>query len=240
MGKYNIGAESIEYKASINEVLNSLISEAQWLSLIKTPNKELTELINVIQNEAKNKGSEGFKMPSIKALSYNAGLNSAKVAKFISQLYEDLWSLNIEQPKLFIPASEFCTFYFKDGFSQQYAFFNLKVIHPINIGDGFSWAFLLGKFSSTAFYVESIDHEPINGEIVTSIHLKSGYYNSYRSFLLDKARMLDLIDFNEMMTLSDYKIDELLYHRVEKGLGGFPQGMAKEAEYFAKRKNRWH
>ncbi|NNU33109.1 hypothetical protein HK413_00965 [Mucilaginibacter sp. S1162] len=24
-----------------------------------------------------------------------------------------------------------------------------------------------------------------------------------------------------MMTLSDYKIDELLYHRVDKGLGGF-------------------
>ena len=108
------------------------------------------------------------------------------------------------------------------------------------MGDSFSWTFLLGKFSNTTFYVESIDHEPINGEMVTSIHLKSGYYNSYRSFLLDKARMLNLIDFNEMMTLSDYKIDELLYHRVEKGLGGFPQGMAKEAEYFAKRKNRWH
>jgi hypothetical protein len=73
----------------------------------------------------------------------------------------------------------------------------------------------------------------------TSIHLKSGYYNSYRKFLMDKARMLDLISLDEMITLSDYKIDELLYHRVEKGLGGFPQGMAKEAEYFGKKKNRW-
>ncbi|MET3978336.1 hypothetical protein ABIB62_000904 [Mucilaginibacter sp. UYP25] len=196
-------------------------------------------MLDIIQKEAKNSDSEGFKTPSIKALSNDIGLTSAKVSKFINQLYAERWHLNIDQPKLFIPASDFCTFYFKDGFSQQYAFFNLKVTHPIDVGDSFSWTFLLGKFSSTTFYVESIDHEHINGEMVTSIHLKSGYYNNYRRFLMDKARMLDLIDFKEMMTLSDYKIDELLYHRVEKGLGGFPQSMTKEAEYFAKRKNRW-
>ena len=77
-------------------------------------------------------------MPSIKVLSSEIGLSSAKVTKLINQLYDDLWDLNLNQPKLFIPASDFCTFYFKDGFSQQYAFFNLKVKHPINVGDSFS------------------------------------------------------------------------------------------------------
>jgi hypothetical protein len=64
-----------------------------------------------------NSGSEGFKTPSIKVLSNDIGLTSAKVTKIINQLYEDLWALNLDQPKLFIPDSEFCTFYFKDGFN---------------------------------------------------------------------------------------------------------------------------
>ncbi len=51
--------------------------------------------------------------------------------------------------------------------------------------------------------------------------------------------MLNPICLDEMLTLSDYKIDDFLYHRVEKGLGGFPQGRAKEAEDFGKRKHRW-
>jgi hypothetical protein len=35
-----------------------------------------------------------------------------------------------------------------------------------------------------------------------------------------------------MLTSSDYKIDELLYHRVEIKKDGFPDSMAKEANYF--------
>jgi hypothetical protein len=239
MGQFISNADSFEFKASTNDIFKALISEAQWLSLIKAFNKEHSALIDIIQKEAKNSDSEGFKMPSIKVLSGMLGLASSKVTKFINQLYDAVWALNLEQPKLFIPDSAFCTFYFKDGFSQQYAFFNLQVTHPINVGDGFNWSFLLGKFNTTTFFVESIDHEHVNGRMATSIHLKSGYFNSYRKILIDKAKMLDLIALDELFTLPDYKIDELLYHRVEKGLGGFPQGMAKEAEYFNKRKHRW-
>jgi hypothetical protein len=84
------------------------------------------------------------------------------------------------------------------------------------VGDNFSWSFLMGKFSTTSFYVESIDHIHRNGCMATVIHLKMGYYNSYRQLLMNKASFLNLIDFNEMIALSDCKIDELLYHRVER------------------------
>jgi hypothetical protein len=68
----------------------------------------------------------------------------------------------------------------------------------------------------------------------TSVNLKLGYFNSYRQFLLDKSSFLNLIDPNEMLTLSDYKIDELLYHRVENKKDGFHDSMKKEASYFEK------
>ena len=146
--------------------------------------------------------------------------------------------MNLKKPELFFPDSNFGTFYFKDGYGKQYAFFNLGLSQTINVGDNFSWSFLSGKFSSTTFYVESINHEHTKGILKTSVNLKLGYFNSYRQLLLDKSSFLNLIDLNEMLTLSDYKIDELLYHRVENKKDGFPDSMAKEANYFEKMNRR--
>ena len=46
--------------------------------------------------------------------------------------------------------------------------------------------------------------------------------------LLEKARFLQAISYDELIDLSDYKIDELLQHRVEKGLSGFPDSIADD------------
>jgi hypothetical protein len=90
MGQFIRSADSFQFKAFTNDILKAIMSEAQWLSLIKSLNKDIGVLTDIIQKEAKNSDSEGFKIPSIKALSNDVGLTSAKVSKYIYQLYDDL------------------------------------------------------------------------------------------------------------------------------------------------------
>lgn len=239
MGGYIVNTDSLEFKASTKDILNALIYEGKWLLLIKEVTDELKVLIDFIQTESVKRESDQYRTISVKAVSTETGISSAKISKYLSRLYENIWNLNLSNPNLFFSNTNYASFYFIDSLTKQRANFNLSLSYPIHVGDNFSWSFLIGKFSNVSFYVESINHEHEYGITSTQITLKNNNNNNYRKFLIEKASFLDLIKFDELITLSDYKIDELLRYRVEKGLNGFPESMAKEAEYFSKKKHRY-
>jgi hypothetical protein len=222
------------FKPKVKDVLIALESEPQWLKLLNYKEESFKKLITVIEAEANKKEYEPSIIQSIKQLAELLDQTAAKISKMLFKLYDGIWELNETHPELFIKDGAFYTLYFRDSFEKQYVSFKMNITNPINIGERFEWMFLKGKFSFTYFHAESIDHNHFKGRVETTITFKNGLHNQYRELLLNKAQCL-----NEMLHLPEHKIDELLYHRVEKDLGGFPKTMEKEAAYFSKRKSRW-
>lgn len=232
--------EGIEarYQASTQDIFIALTSEAQWLDLLEIADEKILKLINIIQSEGRKADDEQGDSPSLKTIAKRIGTTSTKVADWVVQLYDDLWKLNWQNPELFHNGALICECYFKGGLDRQYCYFKLGLQHPFTPGDNFTWTFLRGKFSLMAFHVTSVGHEHINGRLKTFINFKIGYGNRYREMLLEKAKFLDVISYDELIDFPDYMIDALLQHRVEKRLTGFPKSMADDAEHFKKRKNR--
>jgi hypothetical protein len=239
MGSIIKDGNEVRYQASTQDIFIALTSEAQWLDLLEISDKKVLKLINIIQLEGRKTDDEQGDSPSIKTIAKEIGTNPTNVSDWVVQLYDDLWQLNWQKPELFHKGALICECYFKGGLDKQYCYFKLGLQHPFTPGDNFNWVFLRGKFSLMAFHVTSVGHEHINGKMKTFINFKIGYGNRYREMLLEKARFLEVISYDELIDLPEYKIDELLQHRVEKGLSGFPESMTDDTANFNKKKNRY-
>lgn len=239
MSTYRSNGGIFEYKASTKDILWALVLESQWLDLISDVDKDEDSLIGFLQKQSRKADANEYWDFPIKAIAEEIGISPVKITKILNKLYVEIWELNLSNPKLFFPNLNYASFNFTDNYTKNTLTFNLNLTHPISVGDKFIWGFLKGKFGDVSFKVLSRHHEHTFGYSTISINLNNGISNSYRELLIEKARFLNLIRFDEMAALSDYKIDQLLRHRVEKGLSGFPSDMVEEAKYFSARKRRW-
>jgi hypothetical protein len=239
MGSIIKDGNEVRYQASTQDIFIALTSEAQWLDLLEITDEKILKLIHIIQAEGRKADDEQGDSPSMKMIAKEIGTNATNVSEWVVQLYNDLWKLNWQKPELFYDGALICECYFKGGLDRQYCYFELGLQHPFTPGDNFNWVFLRGKFPLMAFHVTSVGHEHINGKMKTFINFKFGYGNQYRDMLLEKAHFLELVNYDELIDLPDYKIDELLQHRVEKGLTGFPESMADDAAHFKKGKKMY-
>lgn len=205
------------HKPITKEVLYSLQSEYQWLDLLKNRQKPYNKLIDIVQKEAKRNDEDYSPRPSIKQIADLVGETSAKVTRWLNQMYFDLWELNLDSPELFKTGEKLYHLYIKSTYTNQTASFYLWLDKPLNHGDKFNWYFTKGLLGVDYFFVSDISHQYSQGKQETMITLKSGFYNSYRETLLHKAEFMDLLSLDERFHLNEYQLDILLRERVAKG-----------------------
>src|SRR5579862_574259 len=141
------------HKASSKEILYSLESEYQWLNLLKSEDKPYSSLIDIIQREAQKDENDTPPNPSIKAIAEEINEPSAKVTKWLNQLYSSLWDLNSETPELFRSPGYRYELYFKNTLTGQSASFTLWLEQILSYQDRFEWPFINGRLGIYYYYV---------------------------------------------------------------------------------------
>lgn len=206
------------HKPSTKDVLHSLESEYQWLDHLKKKNKPYDLLINVVQREGKNGEDGDYQTLTIKMIADEINETSAKVTKWLNQMYSDLWELNDTNPKLFKTNGQRYHMHFQNTSTNQAAYFNLWLNKLLNCNEGFNWPFIYALLGTYYFYISEITHEHVSGKLQTIVYLKSGFHNSYRDTLLDKALFMRLLDLSDIFHLNSYELDKVLREKVEPGL----------------------
>ena len=118
--------------------------------------------------------------------------------------------LNSSNPELFCNGGKYLYRFSFRYLSHYYSFFHLCLDVPLNIFECFDFPFIYAKVKSSYFWIENIGHEREYGKIIVTVTLKGGYPDLYRSLLLSKAQFTNEITFDDMINLSEYRIDEKL------------------------------
>lgn len=205
------------HKPSSKDLLHSLESECQWLDHLKNKNKLYETLINIVQREGQKTEEDTSPSLSIKMIADEINQSSAKVTKWLSLMYSDLFDLNYKSPEIFEAPGTRYELHFKSLFSEQSSFFTLWLNQRLQIKDRFEWLFMNAQLGTYYYYVSDISHSHAKGELTTNVFLKSGFYNGYREMLLNKADFMQLLSFDERFHLNEYQLDQLLRERVEQG-----------------------
>jgi len=224
--------QKFAFKPSTIQILSALMSEHQWLDLLADRYKDHEQLIHHIHYLAI---TDNYDKVSIKSISTYTKQTSAITTSVLRKLYEDLYSLNEEQPALFRKQGIRYELYFTGGFDNESAYFTLWLGHHLQIGDSFEWPFLRAKIQAHEYYVYELKHHYGNGEHRVRASMREGDFNLYRKMLYDQACMTDLIGIQERHRLTDHQLERLLIHRVVENRDGYPPPLS----YLEARKYKW-
>ena len=223
MKKSKVKKEIPAFKVGTLEVLTSLMSEHQWLDLLKEKHADDIGLIELIQQIGTN---DEYGKHSIKQIAHRIGITTAVTTRLIHKFYEELWIINDEQPELFEQKGARYTLQFIDSYQNEYAYFTLWLPNVLTYGDSFRWSFMRGKQQAYSYYVDHIEHNFINGKQSVVITMRSGSFNLYRKTLFEKAVFFDLVTIHERFHLTQHQLDQVLKHRIENDLDGYPENLA--------------
>jgi len=221
-----------EFKPSTLQILSALMSEHQWLDLLTDRYGDHRRLIQHIHELSIAKSYDKL---SIKNISKHTGQTSAVTTRVLHKLYEDLYTLNEEQPELFRKPGIRYELRFIGGFDSYYVYFTLWLDHPLQHGDTFTWPFLGARLQAYDFYVYGVKHDYGGGQHLIHVDLREGTFNLYRKMLYDQACMRDLIGIHERYRLTDHELERLLIHRVVEDRDGYPESLS----YLKPRKYKW-
>ena len=146
---------------------------------------------------------------NISKISKLTGFSTVKISKWLKEIYNDIILLNEEKPELFCCGNEIqvdlrCSYF------DEYQIFTISLNTIPNKGDSFQFPFIKAKIGNDYFYVDAIYYQLENNKMEISIQLKSGVYNSYRKFAIDKAKYEGKINIFDEVNLLDYQIDEII------------------------------
>ncbi len=202
-----------EYTIKSADYLSCLLSEYQWLKLLKTQNKAYDLLLDYLielgeyefseKNYSKNKRQ-------INNIATELNCKYFHIAKWLPEIYNDIFTLNEEKPELFHQEN----FYkYTLSFSTRYDYFygfQLWLPVVLNRYDTFIFNFIKGKVNETYFWVEDISYTHEYGKSCYQVDLKGGYFNSYRELLLEKVKFMNAISLHDLIESSEYDLDDKL------------------------------
>ena len=199
--KINHTATTVEYFFSLSSM--TIYSE----KLLKEDNGKLYNdflkllLANQFFNDHQN--------INISKISKLTGFSTVKISKWLKEIYNDIILLNEEKPELFCCVNEIqvdlmCSYF------NEYQIFTISLKTIPNEGNSFQFPFIKAKIGNDYFYIDAIYYQLESNKMEISISLKSGVYNSYRKFAVDKARYEGKINIFDDLNLLDYQIDEII------------------------------
>lgn len=197
-----------EHKAGTLEYFHCLQSMSKWSELlysIKNDKPYNDFLLLLLENDFYYSES-GIKINKVAQLS---GFPTAKVTKWLKEIYDDIFILNEEHPELFcnpqeIKVSLLCSYF------DSYGNFTLSLPAIPRKGETFMFHFMKALVGTDYFFVESVSYEIEANTTSINIFLKGGVHSEYRDFALSKARFEGRIRYMDEVDLLDSQIDDLL------------------------------
>lgn len=145
---------------------------------------------------------------SIKKLGLDFKADTAKITKWLSAIYEDIFELNYDRPELFQQAGIPVTLYMKHY--DDSCMFNLSLVALPREYETFNFFFVKAKVGIDHFWVNKVEYDVGVESTSVTIWLKGGFVNRFRQFALDKALFLEHIHFMEVFDKTDFEIDDRL------------------------------
>ena len=199
--------EKITHKPSVQDILYSMTNCSDWLELLLKEGKpSYQDFLNKLFEKALYRGLN--QRVSITRIAKELGYTPIKVTKWITEMYEDIFTLNEEKPELFKQEGTRHELYFKHY--DNYAALSLWLKTTPKEHERFSFYFLNAKLGFSTFYISQIHHHYEQCEHRVHIYLEGGFPNSYRSFILDKAQFYRQISLMDIHKKYDFEIDEEL------------------------------
>lgn len=199
--------EKITHKPSVQDILYSMTDCPDWLELLLKEGKPSYQgFLKKLFEKDLYRGLNQ-RVP-ITRIAKELGYTPVKVTKWISEIYEDIFTLNDEKPELFKQEGIRHELYFKQY--DTYAALTLWLKTIPREQERFSFYFLNAKLGFSTFYVSQIHHHYEQCEHKVHVHLEGGFPNVYRSFILDKALFYRQIGFMDLYKKYDFEIDEEL------------------------------
>lgn len=146
---------------------------------------------------------------SIKRIAEQSGYTSAKISKWLKEIYEDLLELNELKPQLFYSSAnvkiEFCMRYFDNHFT----FLSPLTVVP-RMYESIDFFFIKAKMGISSFWVKDVQYTIGDNETSVLVFLEGGMVNIYREFALSKALFEGSLNFMDIYQKFDFEIDKQL------------------------------
>ena len=149
---------------------------------------------------------------SIKSMAVQSGYTSAKISKWLKEIYEAILELNESQPELFYSSGGVkIEFYMK--YYDSYCSFLTSLAGVPRMYESIDFFFIKAKMGISTFWVKDVKYIIRNNESSVLIFMEGGFVNIYREFALSKALFEGYLNFSDTYQKFDFEIDEQLLKR---------------------------
>lgn len=142
---------------------------------------------------------------SIKKIAADFKTDTARVTKWIREIYDDIFELNYEKPELFQKSGAKVCLHFS-YFDDICIFYTSLQVVPREF-EKVRFPFINAKVGINWFWVKTVEHE-IAEESIVNISLKGGTANKYREFSLDKALFQREIHYMDVYEKNEFELDD--------------------------------
>ena len=141
---------------------------------------------------------------TIKKIATDFKNDTARVTKWIREIYDDILELNYDRSELFYTSGIHVCLYLHNYDDYCNFYTSLQVV-PREF-ETVRFPFVQAKVGIDWFWVKTVDHKIVEESIVT-IKLEGGSVNKYRELALDKALFQKRIHFMEVYHKDEIELD---------------------------------
>lgn len=199
------------HQATTLEYLYCLGDMPKWSQVLLDHNngKSYNDFLKLILEKQYFKDDE---KRSIKKIAELSGYPSAKISKWLREIYEDIFTVNEAEPQLFYQVGTIeVEFYFK--YYDSYCCFKTMLPALPRLYESFDFFFVKAKMGMSSFWVKDVRHIIGEDKSTVLINLHGGLVNIYREFTLSKALFEGTLKFMDIYQKYDYEIDKQLLER---------------------------
>jgi hypothetical protein len=185
-----------------------LIEYPKYCKLLLDNNKAYYQLLKWVINFSYNKTEETL-IPDIKNVSKETSISYNIIAKYIADIYNDVFELNYDKPnKFIIDKQTACRVSF--NYLGSYASFVVGFNYIPRVGEQFNFPFIKPKMGAELFWVKEVTHEMLDGYQIITIYLTYDEPNNYLQLLKEKAYLHHELDWMEYRGELDSDVKEKL------------------------------
>jgi len=199
------------HKASTQEYLHCLQNMSNWSNILLSQNNRKTynDFLKWILKNDYFKTSENL---TIAHISKQSGYSSAKVSKWLQEIYEEILELNENSPELFYTESGIQV-ELRIRYYDSFCFFSMTLPVVPRVYESFEFFFIKAKIGWDRFWVKNVEYEIDNNKNTICVFLEGGILNRYREFAVEKAKFEERISFQDFYGKFDFEIDDLILGR---------------------------
>ena len=153
-----------------------------------------------------NQHLKGDEKRSIKKIAEQSGYPSAKISKWLREIYDGIFELNEEQPQLFYLAGNIKVEFYLKYFDSHCSFITSLPAVP-RMHESIDFFFVKAKMGISSFWVNDVSHFITENETSVVVNLTGGMVNVYRELQKYDAKMIMTIHDEIILEVKDEQLD---------------------------------